>query len=422
MKDPAAACIPTTPPFRLYTPGEGHPEWNRLFTEAAALAARILKNAGPFTLRDKLARSRRRTAALFKTLANLARNRRIAKKGSENFIPLFYIWTMTNACNFICSYCSNHRGGKYPELFKQGLRENLSTEQGKRLITIMKAATVIYFCGGEPTIRKDLPELLAHSYKEGMFNFINTNGALIGSLLEKPAYKDFLRQMSVVIVSLDGLVLKDLARMYNANEGAAETVVRNILALWMLNRAFPFKLVVNLVICKENVAEANAVLDFCNDLGITFSPVSANVDNHPDRSLLADPGYEALVQRIIDRANQGYPMIASAAMLERLLHAGFKDCYPGVFNHIDHDGKAFWPCKSFPGAVKVDVMACKDAKELHATGDKLVHVTGFHGEGPGKCGGSCAWMQDCVTEIYGRAALQGIFKSGVLKEIRGLMK
>ncbi|MEX2681710.1 MAG: radical SAM protein [Candidatus Sigynarchaeota archaeon] len=422
MNETTAAGPPSIPPFKLYVPGEGHPEWSRLFAEAAGLAARVLKNTGPFTLRDRLARSRKRTGALFKTLANLARNRRIAKSGSENFVPLFFIWTMTNACNFICSYCSNHRGGKYPELFKQGLRENLSTEQGKRLITIMKAATAIYFCGGEPTIRKDLPELLAHAHKEGMFNFINTNGALIGSLLEKPAYKDFLRQMDVIIVSLDGLNVKELARMYNANEGAAETVVRNIVALWMLNKIFPFKLVVNVVICKENITEARAVLDFCNDLGITFSPVSANIDNHPDHVLLADPGYLALVELILERARQGYPMIASAAMLDRLLHARFKDCYPAVFNHIDHDGKAFWPCKSYPGAVKVDVLACKDARELHAMGDELVRVTGFHGEGPGKCGGSCAWMQDCVTEIYGRAAIQGIFKSGVLKEIRGLMK
>jgi MoaA/NifB/PqqE/SkfB family radical SAM enzyme len=329
---------------------------------------------------------------------------------------------MTNACNFVCTYCSNHRGGKYPELFKQGLRENLSTEQGKRLITIMKAATAIYFCGGEPTLRDDLPELLAHSHKAGMFNFINTNGALLGSLLEKPAYKNFLRQMDVIIVSLDGLNIQDLAQMYLSTEGTAESVVRNILALRQLNKSFPFKLVVNAVICKDNIAEVSSVLDLCNDLGITFSPVSANIDNHPDHELLAEPTYEALVQRIIDRANQGYPVIASPAMLDRLLHARFKDCFPAVFNHIDHDGKAFWPCKSYPDAVKVDVMACKDAKELHAKGDELIKVTGFHGEGLGKCGGSCAWMQDCVTEIYGRAALQGIFKSGVLKEIRGLMK
>ncbi|MBN2153642.1 MAG: hypothetical protein JW839_19455, partial [Candidatus Lokiarchaeota archaeon] len=129
-----------------------------------------------------------------------------------------------------------------------------------------------------------------------------------------------------------------------------------------------------------------------------------------------------IARRIVERAEQGHPMIASAAMLDRLLHARFKDCYPAVFNHIDIDGKAFWPCKSYPDAVKVDVMACKDARELHARGDELVRVTGFHGKGPGKCGGSCAWMQDCVTEIYGRAAIQGVFKSGVLKEIRGLMR
>ena len=72
----------------------------------------------------------------------------------------------------------------------------------------MKPSSAIYFCGGEPTLRKDLPELLDYSTKQNTFNMINTNGSLIGDLLLKPRYKNFLKQMDVIIISLECFLLK----------------------------------------------------------------------------------------------------------------------------------------------------------------------------------------------------------------------
>ncbi len=409
------------PKFHFYKPKSHHPNWKELHQEALNLALRIAKNI----VRDKNPLSatilqRRKIIALYKTLRAVFINMRRMAKGSHNFIPLFYIWTMTNQCNFTCSYCSNHRGGKYPDLWREGLKKNLTTAQGKKLIKIMKDSTAIYFCGGEPTIRQDLPELLDYSTKLNMFNMINTNGSLIGDLLLKPNYKKFLSQMDVIIISLDSLCIPQLSEMYVVRDDVSRKVLRNLLTLRILQNFVQFKLTANTVITRDTIEESFDILDFCNDLGITFSPVAANILHEPDHELLRNHRYQALVKKIIERSNQGYPMIASARMFKRLLLAGEFECYPSVFDHIDYTGELFWPCKTYPEAAMINVLKYKNLHEIHKDAEKIIDPTNFHGDGPNQCKGHCKWMQDCICDTYGRA-LQGLFESGVLREMIGLI-
>ena len=410
------------PKFKLYNPKSTHPDWRAMNIEATQLALKIAKNVKLRTnvLQGTLLQ-KRKMFALIKIVKNLMKNKQRVAKNNHNFVPLFYIWTMTNNCNFRCSYCSNHRGGLYPDLFNQGFNKDLTTEQGKQLIKKMKQATVIYFCGGEPTIRKDLPELLDYSTSLNMFNMINTNGSLIGDQLTNPRYKNFLLNMDVLIVSVDSLIIPQLSKMYEVSDNISSKVIRNILALRILQNYVPFKLVANIVITKETIDECSDILDWCNDLGITFSPVSANIDENPDWDLLKNPKYIELVDKILDRARQGYPMIASANMLEKLLKfKGFK-CFPVVFDHVDYTGEIFWPCKAYKQAKMVNVLNYKNLKEAHKAAGKLINPYKFHGPGPNQCQGDCAWMQDCICDTYGIAATLGLFDSGILKEIGSII-
>ena len=408
--------------FNLYKPKKHHPDWKQLNIEAAGLALKIARNIKLKSnyLQGSLIQ-KRKILAIIKTVKNLLINKQKMARCDHNFIPIFYIWTMTNNCNFMCSYCSNHRGGNYPELFNKGYNKDLTTKQGKQLIKIMKNTSAIYFCGGEPTIRKDLPELLNYSTKLNMFNMINTNGSLLGDLLVKPQYKNFLMQMDVVIVSLDSLDIKELANMYQVSEDISRKVLRNLLALRILQNYVPFKLVANTVITRDTIEESFDILDFCNDLGITFSPVSANIGHEADRELLKNPEYKKLTAKIVERANQGFPMITSARMLEKLLNFNGFDCYPVVFDHIDYNGEVYWPCKAYEDATMVNVLHYKNVKKVHKAASKLIDPTDFHGNGPNQCKGNCAWMQNCVTDTYVLALSKGIFDSGVLKEISGLL-
>jgi len=407
----------------LYKPKAHHPDWGQLSREAAELAIKILKNAKLKTnyLQGTLFQ-RRKVITLLRTLRNMVGNKLKMAKGDHNFMPLFYIWTMTNNCNFRCTYCSNHRGQLYPDLYNQGYNKDLTTEQAKQLLRVMKRSSVIYWCGGEPTIRKDLPELLDYASKKfNYFNMINTNGSIIGDLLITPRYRNFLFNMDVVIISLDSLTIPQLSDMYKVGDSVSQKVLRNILTLRILQNYIPFKLSANTVITKETIQECNDILDFCNDLGITFSPVSANIDHHADYELLRDTEYQVLVKRIINRAEKGYPMIASPRMLEKILDFRGFNCFPVVFDHVDYTGEIFWPCKAYKNGIMINALKYKSVKQAHKAAGKRLNPNNFHGSGPNQCKGNCAWMQNCVTDTYAEALRLGFMKSGIFKEIKGLL-
>ncbi len=411
------------PKFMHYKQKAYHPDWNELNKEALQLALQIVKKIE--LQKNFLQRTifqRRKLIALLQTAKNLLINKRKAARNDHNFIPLFYIYSLTYNCNFICSYCNDHRGGIYPELFRQGKNKDLTTEEGKDLLKKMSNIKVIYWCGGEPTIRKDLPILLNYAAtKLNMFNMINTNGSLIGDLLLKPGYEKFLLQMDVIIISLDSLNITQLAEMYKVREPIARKVLRNILTLRILRNYVPFKLVANMVITKDTVDESFDILDWINDLGITLAPVSANINEHPDHELLNNPRYKELVVKIIERGNQGYPMIASPRLIQKVLQAEAIKCYPVVFDHIDYDGRLFWPCKAYQKAPMINIRDYKNVLEAHKAAAKLIDPFNFHGEGKNQCQGSCSWMQNVVTDAAGRAFTEGFFQTGIFKEITSLI-
>ena len=151
------------------------------------------------------------------------------------------------------------------------------------------------------------PELLEYaSSKLNYFNLINTNGSLIGDQLLKPRYKRFLLNMDVIIVSLDSLTVPQLSGMYKVSDNISRKVLRNILALKILQNYVPFKLVANTTITHDTIEESFDILDFCCDLGITFSPVSANIGHNPDYELLKKPRYQELVKKIIERGKEKF--------------------------------------------------------------------------------------------------------------------
>ncbi len=76
---------------------------------------------------------------------------------------------LTYRCNNECHHCYNARARSHPEM---------STEQWKRVIDNVWNLAIphIVFTGGEPTLREDLPELVAYAEQKGMIAGLNTNG------------------------------------------------------------------------------------------------------------------------------------------------------------------------------------------------------------------------------------------------------
>ena len=105
-------------------------------------------------------------------------------------IPLIIAWSITNRCNFRCSYCNVWKHETKELETKDVLRiirqaSNLGTER-------------IGFSGGEPLLREDIGILLKQCKKEGIYTTVTTNGYL---LLER--FRD-ISSADGLVISLDG--------------------------------------------------------------------------------------------------------------------------------------------------------------------------------------------------------------------------
>lgn len=375
----------------------------RLRAEAHALAEEI---------RPRLEPPRRGRAHLLHRLAsyrtaaqNYLENRRRAAVGREDLLPLLFIWTTHRPCNFRCSYCDDHRGAKYPELDGHG---KLDTARGARLLEVMRTRTPsVYFAGGEPTLRKDLPSLVRRARDLDYFPIVlNTNGSRFHDLLRRPEWSTFLADVDVLVVSLDALDLELLAKMWVT--GSPEDVLRNLFVLRELAAEQRVKLMVNTVIQPGLVAEARRVLDLATELGIWFCPVPRNVGAGIDPALLADPEYHAFVAELLRRKRAGARISGSLRMNQRLLSADRLECRNALKPHLDHDGRLPWPCKSSVNVAPewIDVLAYDHVDQVWAEATRRRDPRGFHGPGADQCGGDCCWAQNYVTDEYAHGLVE----------------
>ncbi len=128
------------------------------------------------------------------------------------------VWNITRRCNLKCVHCYAH-AKNIP------FDNELSTTEGKFLIDDLAkfGVPVILFSGGEPLVRKDLPELADYAVKKGMRAVISTNGTLI-----TPQTAQTLKDigLSYVGISLDGM--EEINDRFRGVKGAFRSALEGI--------------------------------------------------------------------------------------------------------------------------------------------------------------------------------------------------
>ncbi len=128
------------------------------------------------------------------------------------------VWNVTRRCNLKCVHCYAHAKNKHFD-------NELSTEQGKELINDLAdfGSPVMLFSGGEPLVRKDLPQLAAYAVEKGMRAVISTNGTLI-----TPTMARTLKEigLSYVGISLDGM--QEINDRFRGVKGAFKSALEGI--------------------------------------------------------------------------------------------------------------------------------------------------------------------------------------------------
>ncbi len=106
-------------------------------------------------------------------------------------------WMTTNQCNLKCVHC-------YQDAEERQERE-LSTEEGKKMIDEIAHAgfKIMIFSGGEPLMRPDIYELVAHAASRGLRPVFGSNGTLITPEVAMRLKESGACAMGISVDSLD---------------------------------------------------------------------------------------------------------------------------------------------------------------------------------------------------------------------------
>ncbi len=193
-----------------------------------------------------------------------------------------------------CDHC-------YRESGEESLGE-LTTEQGKKLITEIKKAgfMIMIFSGGEPLMRPDIVELIAHAKNQGLRPVIGSNGTL---LTEELAYK--LKEAGAVRIgiSLDSLDPKKHNKL-RKYENAFEEAVRGMEICNKVGLEFQ----IHTTVMKWNLQEMEALTDFAVEKGAKahhlFFLIPTGRGLNIESDMLNEEEYEEVLNQVLEKQKE----------------------------------------------------------------------------------------------------------------------
>ena len=258
---------------------------------------------------------------------------------------------LTYRCNNDCAHCYNV---EHPSLTAarsfDGAGE-LTTANWKRMLDKAWDLGIphIIFTGGEPTLRDDLPELVAHAEKNGQITGLNTNARR----LSDPGYVEKLvaaglDHVQITVESHDADVHD---RMVGARGAFPQTIkgLKNALAS-------PLYVMTNTTMLRTNADTIPVTLDFLADTGV--STVGLNALIHSGRGSVVGTGLaESELAPLLKIARQKtekrgqrliwYTPTQYCGFDPLALDLGVKGCTAALYNMcVEPDGGVL-PCQSY---------------------------------------------------------------------------
>ncbi len=185
---------------------------------------------------------------------------------------------LTYRCNNKCIHCYSSSPLERPEL---------STDEWKEIIHKFHDLGVpqVTFTGGEPTLRKDLAELVAEAQRLGMVSGIVTNGRLLSEELVSKLVSAGLDFAQITLESSDPEIHDSITRI----KGSWNETIRGIKNI--LNSGIYVS--VNATLLKRNYRTVESLVRFVAELGVNGFSLNRLIYSGRGRELLSlEPSFE----------------------------------------------------------------------------------------------------------------------------------
>jgi len=179
---------------------------------------------------------------------------------------------VTERCNQKCKFC--FRQSK-PNVESEGGKKDISLELFKKILTYFPSVHSVSFAGqGEPTLCRDLPEMIKVASEEGIRTFLITNGTFspeLGSLLRTTGLDE-------ISFSLNVCNKDDYERVCGLDGSMFDTILDNIRSA--LTGARTWRVAISFVISKMNLYQIPRYIDFGMKIGTVDRIVFHNYQPH----------------------------------------------------------------------------------------------------------------------------------------------
>ncbi len=249
---------------------------------------------------------------------------------------------LTYRCNNNCSHCYNARSRHYPEM---------DIKDWKKVIDKVWDLQIphIVFTGGEPTLFKGLPELVAYAESKGLITGLNSNGRKLGDC-------DYLN--SLVDAGLDHVQITleshnaDIHDCMVAAKGAwAETIagLKNVLKTRLY-------IMTNTTLLTHNCASLEETLNFLAQLGVPTIGLNALI--YAGKGKTVGTGlHEEELPPLLEKARQitqnngqrliWYTPTQYCHFNPIQLNLGVKGCTAALYNMCVEPNGDVIPCQSY---------------------------------------------------------------------------
>lgn len=287
--------------------------------------------------------------------------------GYSKFNPMTLTYSVTAACQSRCKTC------QIGEMFCQDptrSQKDLKLDEIEKIFQTMKPVYFFNMSGGEPFLRKDLPEIveLACKYLKPKVVHTPTNGILTDRIVKNTEkiiqiVRNYNPEVPFTVKpSIDGI--GELHDEIRGVKGNFDCLLKTIEGLKKLEDKYDnFHLELGTVISNFNIDHLDEIEDFVHSLGVEsyrneVAECRTEFFNIGDDITPSAEVYQRLIKDFARKVEENISSKKNLAKMTEALRVVYYDiasrileeqrqvipCYAGVSNvHINYDG-GVWPC------------------------------------------------------------------------------
>jgi len=243
-------------------------------------------------------------------------------------LPVIAGHKLLYSCNLRCRMCP---------FWRRKDEKLMDLEEERKMMKKLADLGIIFmgFEGGEPLLRRDLPEILKESH-DRFHTTLVTNGVLLKNRVEE--IKNYL---DYIFVSLDGI-----GEVHDKIRGSPGAFSKTVESIKVASKYLDLGISVTLM--RENLDQAEALVELAEELGVA---INFQIEYDYSTAEKLSPSREklrAIIERLLEMKVNGAPIINSREYFEALLNSWYYgkswECKPWLTINIDPTGKIVLPC------------------------------------------------------------------------------